>query len=443
MSVYQQFPQNLVKCRSPTFSQQVDQVILYTPDLYMFLIFSSLACLLNLFIITLNIKYPQIRKRPGDLFCGLAVAELTLSLHWLISSLYQYFTDNQNVKSSDVFCQVNSYFSIIAGIFEFFYNISIYTYIVCAIKNLKIVKITQGWYLHATIVIISFLITVFIKLIGYSGKTMFGTCSIKSENQFPLKGIGLLLIYIFISLSTLMYLNYKLSNIQKYQKLQKFYQFYMYSCIVTWSCLVCSQIMMFLNCRYFQQTSLNFFVTLGNACKIITTLYLPIVRITDPNIRPVFRAIFKLSKSHIKQKDQQKLHQNSVSNSQTTISDSDVGMNSSIVRNINSHLLKNQIQLGNKKGNNKSEENNNQQNGIEMVNIDQDKNRDSSMIQQFQGQSLALSLVLPQNLAESINLEDFQIDHAVYEQDKSKYLFANLSEPSQSFPFKNKQFSPN
>ncbi|KAL4471165.1 hypothetical protein ABPG72_019107 [Tetrahymena utriculariae] len=441
MNAYSEFPQNLVKCRSPTFSQQVDLVILYTPDLYMFLIFSSLACLLNLFIITLNIKYPQIRKRPGDLFCGLAVAEFTLSLHWLISSLYQYFTDNKNVKSSDIFCQINSYFSIAAGIFEFFYNISIYTYIVCAIKNLKIVKIAQGRYLHATVVIISFLITIFVKLIGYSGKTMFGTCSIKSENQFPLKGIGLLLVYIFISLSTLMYLNYKLSNIKKYQKLQKFYQFYMYSCIVTWSCLVCSQIMMFLNCRYFQKTSLNFFVTLGNICKIITTLYLPIVRITDPNIRPVFRAIFKISKNSIKQKDKQELATpNSVNISSKTISDA--GINSSIARNINSHLLKNQNYLGNKNGNNKNEENNNQYNGIEMVSIDKEQNRDSSMIQQFQGQSLALSLVLPQNLAESINLEDFQIDHAAYEQDKSKYLFANLSDNSQSYPYKNKYFSP-
>ncbi|EAS05498.2 transmembrane protein, putative (macronuclear) [Tetrahymena thermophila SB210] len=441
MTVYQEFPQNLVKCRSPTFSWQVDNVILYTPDLYMFLIFSSLACLLNLFIITLNIKYPQIRKRPGDLFCGLAVAELTLSLHWLISSLYQYFTDNQNVKSSDVFCQINSYFSITAGIFEFFYNISIYTYIVCAIKNLKILKIAEGWYLHAAVVIVSFLITFFVKIFGYSGKTMFGTCSIKSENQFPLKGIGLLLVYIFISLSTLMYLNYKLSNIKKYQKLQKFYQFYMYSCIATWSCLVCSQIMMFLNCRYFQKPSLNFFVTLGNACKIITTLYLPIVRITDPNIRPVFRAIFKISKNSIKQKDKQELPQNSVNNSQTTIND--ISMNSSIARNINSHLLKNQNQLVNKNSNSLSEENNNQQKGIEMVNINKEQKRDSSMIQQFQGQSLALSLVLPQNLAESINLEDFQIDHAVYEQDKSKYLFANFNEPSQSYPYQNKYFSPN
>lgn len=88
---------------------------------------------------------------------------------------------------------------------------------------MRIVKMVKPWHVHAIIGILSTFLALIMLGMGQLGKTVFGLCASKSTNEFPYFGASKLVVQIFISFSTVTYLNSKLPRIPKYQELLRFY----------------------------------------------------------------------------------------------------------------------------------------------------------------------------------------------------------------------------
>jgi len=128
-----------------------------------------------------------------------------------------------------------------------------------------------------------------------AGLTLFGTCSFKVNDGFPVFGVVILFIYLIVSWSTIWYFRKSVPKNAVFKKMReeflKYYFYYVVSTSTVWTILAFTNLFAALNCSSFHKPGLNVLITIGNAVKIISPIVLSIIRYKDPTIKKKVREV--------------------------------------------------------------------------------------------------------------------------------------------------------
>ncbi|KAL4488388.1 hypothetical protein ABPG72_019238 [Tetrahymena utriculariae] len=261
---------------------------LHIIDQYAFLILSPISIISNLIIIILFLKYKESRKQPSDIIFFISISDLILSIHWFSSAVYA-ISKSQVPDNDDIFCQINSFFSITSGSIEYLYNVFFCIFLITRIRNtIKGFRIKKS-FIHFFTIIGSIGFYLLLKFQGRAQLNLYGVCSYKVDSTSWIIGASIFVVYIFISWLTIYYFKKYVPNITAFVKHRtEFLQFYYFNLIfisISWSILVASNIVVGINCSYELSPFLNIFITVGNIIKLVTPIVLSIVRYFDPTLQ--------------------------------------------------------------------------------------------------------------------------------------------------------------
>ncbi|KAL4506845.1 hypothetical protein ABPG72_001266 [Tetrahymena utriculariae] len=285
--------EHLLNCKDYHTNQQLQTtLIIHSIDKWVFLILAPFAILSTLFIMLTFYKYPTTRKQPGDIILAISISDFVLCVHWIISSAYSLYYEI-GPDPDGAFCQSNSFFSVAAGTTEFTYNCCFCLYVIFVIRNNLKGQVIPQKIFHLACGGITILIVILLFATKSSGLSLFGTCSFKVNEGFPVFGVVILFAYLFISWYTIWYFRKSIPNNQIFKKMReeflRYYFYYVVSTSVVWTILAFSNLLAGLNCSYFQDPSMNVLITIGNAAKIGTPIILSIIRYKDPTIKKKVR----------------------------------------------------------------------------------------------------------------------------------------------------------
>ena len=275
--------------RDDLTEKALDDLKLHKIDAYIFLIISPFALLGSIFIIVSFIKYPVLRTPPGDLILGICLSEITLLIHWSIHSI-QFFHSNNPPKNGSNFCKVSGIVGLAAGSTEFCYNCSFSLYLIFKVRNILKQSKIPHWTFHILTFIASALFLFGIIYLDDVGKNLFGTCSLRAISLLPIGTPIIVLLYVFVSFTALIYFNSNVPDDDPRFELPRkqflnYYYIYNTSCLIIWSFTAIFYMLAFFNCYYFQKNNLSFVITLGNISKLGTPFILTLIRLQQPFVK--------------------------------------------------------------------------------------------------------------------------------------------------------------
>ncbi|EAS00927.2 phosphatidylinositol 4-phosphate 5-kinase (macronuclear) [Tetrahymena thermophila SB210] len=261
---------------------------LHIIDQYAFIILSPISIISNLIIIILFLKYKESRKQPSDIIFFISISDLILSIHWFSSAIYA-ISKSQVPDNDDIFCQINSFFSITSGSIEYLYNLFFCIFLITRIRNtIKGFRIKKS-FIHFFTIVGSIGFYLLQKFQGRAQLNLYGVCSYKVDSTSWIIGVSIFVVYLFISWLTIYYFKKYVPNITAFVKHRtEFLQFYYFNVLfisISWSILVASNIIVGINCTYELSPFLNIFITVGNIIKLVTPIVLSIVRYFDPTLQ--------------------------------------------------------------------------------------------------------------------------------------------------------------
>ncbi|KAL4438872.1 hypothetical protein ABPG74_016592 [Tetrahymena malaccensis] len=280
---------NLSNCSVEYDDQERQQKFkLHIIDQYAFIILSPISIISNLIIIILFLKYKESRKQPSDIIFFISISDLILSIHWFSSAVYA-ISKSKVPDNDDIFCQINSFFSITSGSIEYLYNVFFCIFLITRIRNtIKGFRIKKS-FIHFFTIVGSIGFYLLQKFQGRAQLNLYGVCSYKVDSTSWIIGASIFVVYLFISWLTIYYFKKYVPNITAFVKHRtEFLQFYYFNVLfisISWSILVTSNIIVGINCSYELSPYLNIFITVGNIIKLVTPIVLSIVRYFDPTLQ--------------------------------------------------------------------------------------------------------------------------------------------------------------
>lgn len=268
----------------------LDTVFLSTTDQVIFLFGGSIAILASSFLIIGYFRFKKLRKQPGDLILGISISDLILSIQWIILALFP-----EDVNDS-AFCTTIGLFGTFAGYNEYMYNVMFCIYLIVSLKNALTQSKIPRKFFHIFNIGFSVLAVIFLYLKGDIGKTLFGTCSIKSScstNGFSMTAPLIALAYICLAGYTYYYIKKKgpvcmRANKQRAQFLE-YYLRYIFASSFFFMLIGFTQFVYV--GLYDEGYSDAWLQSFGNASKLCIPLVLSFVRYKDPLIQGVMRRV--------------------------------------------------------------------------------------------------------------------------------------------------------
>ena len=270
-------------------------VFLLPADRWIFWIGGLLVLFATCFLILSAIRFKEVRSQPGDLILGIALSDFLLAIHWLILATWYKEVDNP------VFCTVVGAIGTFAGFNEFLYNSTFSIFMIISLRNaLTQAKIPKKVF-HIFNVAISGGYLIFSLLMGHVGKTLVGTCSIRSSCNTPsfynYAGPAIVAIYTLIGLTTYCYIKKNVASCsQIHVKRTKFllhYLVYVIISIVVYSIIASAnliQAIVLKNPSDENEVKGKLWANyLYNISKLCSPLVLSIVRFNDPFLRKAMR----------------------------------------------------------------------------------------------------------------------------------------------------------
>ena len=285
----------------------LENVIMSDLDRYIFWIGGSLTFLTTFFLVIGSIRFKELRKQPGDLIIGIAVSDLALCIHWLTLATFREQINNHN------FCQVVGAIGTYAGMNEFLYNVGFSIFLILSLRNaLKQAKIPKNRFHLVTLTVSTvYLINMLIK--NDIGKTLAGTCSIKSKCHvgfFNYFGSIIAVAYALLGLFTYYYIKRNSPRCaQAHSKRTKFLFYYLrynIACTIIYFFIAFTNVLVtILNNPDKGERKFAWINSLFNMAKLSSPLVLSIIRFGDPMIRKYWLKTFffwrKSEESEIKE----------------------------------------------------------------------------------------------------------------------------------------------
>ncbi|KRX00482.1 hypothetical protein PPERSA_03215 [Pseudocohnilembus persalinus] len=273
--------------------EKISEILtIYPIDTVIILTIGLFSVISSCFIIYTFKKYPKCREQPGDIILAISISEFILNFHWITMTINDLIY-GQGPISTSTFCQVESFFSISAGVSEFVYNCLFCLFIVTKIRNSLYGKSFPQLYSHIFAAVCMVGCYLFCYLTNSTGLSLFGMCSFKQGNNFGVFGIIIVIVFLIISIFTIVYFKRNIPKNQDFLIYRKtvlsYYNRYLVAQIIIWSILAISNFIVGFNCTSWQIPILNIFVTIGNTAKLCTSIVLSIMRYKDPIIMKQIR----------------------------------------------------------------------------------------------------------------------------------------------------------
>lgn len=167
-------------------------------DTFTYLIVCPLGILASLALMIAHVVYKELRKQPGDLVFMIACSELILSTHWMASAIRTRYIST-TYEDDSLFCAYNSFFALLAGTMDTFYNVSFLFYVLFAIRH----AVQKGWKPKKTFHIANALIVIAMFVTAHRGRNKYGTCSVSvSRVSLPMGGF---VLFVSIVLASIVY----------------------------------------------------------------------------------------------------------------------------------------------------------------------------------------------------------------------------------------------
>lgn len=113
-------------------------------------------------------------------------------------------------------------------------------------------------------------------------------CSYKVDSTSWMIGVSVFSLYLILSWFTIFYFKKYVPNNSVFRKERgeflKFYYHYILCINISWSILAISNVIVGLNCSYGLDPLLNVFITIGNLTKLVTPIFLSVIRYSDPTL---------------------------------------------------------------------------------------------------------------------------------------------------------------
>ena len=273
------------------------KLVLY--DKIIFIVGGFISVAASFFLIIAYIVDKRLRARPGDIILLMSIADLILSIQWMITAIF-----NDILYDNYTFCFINSIISTVAGVTSLLYDITFCLYFVFLLRStLNPGRIPRKtFYLANTVITISF--TLFFLFNNELGKSMFGTCSIadtcKDGNKSYFIASSVIFLYMVIGIFCLWYIRSHLSQgIGKNTKNAEISQYYM-KYIIASTIIYTTFAITYILSLYDGEKSDILLLSIGNTAKLCSPLVLSLVRYKDPLITKIMKQVFTCSKQRKK-----------------------------------------------------------------------------------------------------------------------------------------------
>lgn len=144
-------------------------------DTYTYLIVGSLSTVASGLLFLAHVRWPELRKPPGDLILMISLAEFLLSMHYLLSAINTSWITTGYLDDS-LFCKANGYVAIAAAHSDLLYNLCFLIHMLLALKYAaKNSKFSARYLYH----IFSLGLTAAALSKADLGRNPYGTCSSK------------------------------------------------------------------------------------------------------------------------------------------------------------------------------------------------------------------------------------------------------------------------
>lgn len=281
-------------------------------DTWTFLIIGPVSAAASLILLVAHILSKELRKQPGDLIMMISLAELGLSVHFILTA-YRTSHISRGVLQSDPYCKFNSYLSITGQLLEFFYSICFLIHIYFTMNS----SIQKGFVpkktYHFVVIIITTIIAASAQ--GYIDKDPYGICSFRVGKMIDGKRKDVfrsliiatiaLMVGMFIAIFVLIFTQKKLPNFGSElnhlrREFLSYYKTYIWTCIVLWVLISLSFGCQILGDDEHIKMEKSWkghafeMGRIGNNVKVLLPLIFFLVRIQDPLIRKRIWAPFKI-----------------------------------------------------------------------------------------------------------------------------------------------------
>ena len=265
---------------------------------YLIIFLSCFSWLGSLLLCIGFIKYKRLRQPPGDLIFGISVAELMLSSHWIVSSVFSKGV-YMDLSNDCAFCITNAVFSTSAGFLEYCYNICMCIYLVKSLRNALKASRVPGKSLHILTLTLTFCCIIYALSTDKLGKTLFGTCSIKwtPRAYSAYGGPVIVLLYAFISFNTFIYVRRNAPQCEKSShrvtEFLKNYNKYIICSTIIWAVYAFMNLAATIvqNSNSHPEHLIRIIGTIGNIAKLSTPLVLTIIRYNDKAIKKTMKKL--------------------------------------------------------------------------------------------------------------------------------------------------------
>lgn len=275
----------------------LEKVHLSDLDAWIFWIGGSILFILSFFLILGSIRFKELRKQPGDLILGVAISDLILSTHWILLASYRELINNYN------FCQIVGAVGTFGGINAFIYNSAFSLFLIVSLRNaIKQSKIPK-YSFHFICLFLSSAYLIYLIIANDIGKTLVGTCSIKSKctlSFYNFFGSAVSILYAIFGTFTYFYVKRNMpvcsKAASKRTRFLAYYQTYNIVCTLSYFFIATTNILdTILNEPHHHENTVNFvwINTLYNIAKVTSPLILTLIRFNDPTIKKfVWKTIF-------------------------------------------------------------------------------------------------------------------------------------------------------
>jgi len=273
----------------------LDHAYLTTMDRWIFWIGGSFALLASLFLIVGFIRFKELRKPPGDIILGISLSDLVLSAHWIVIAIWP------KQVADPTFCTTIGIFSTTAGINEFLYNLSFCFFMIISLRNALTQSKVPRKTFHVINILCSGCYVTFLLANHFIGRTLFGTCSIKSSCKrgfFSYFGGMLVALFVLVGGYTYYYIRkYTPKCSQALAKRTSFLLYYLRYIICASFIFLAIAVTNFFYVGLSSGTEdsndsrWSWIQSVGNAAKLCTPLVLSLIRYNDPFIKKIMKRV--------------------------------------------------------------------------------------------------------------------------------------------------------
>ena len=141
----------VIECKE----SKLNEINFHWIDAIILVIFSPLALIAISILIISFIKYPQLRKQPGDLILAISISEFILCCHWFAGSIRFLIDTDSPPESGGIFCRINAFFGVFAACSEFLYNCAFSIFLIYKMRNILTKTDIPKFIFHALCLLLS------------------------------------------------------------------------------------------------------------------------------------------------------------------------------------------------------------------------------------------------------------------------------------------------